>query len=68
MQKARLRVAARLLEVTDLPIKAIAASVGYAGSRSFSRAFEAAYGRLPTRYRDHLAQVEQPHEVSDRPR
>ena len=52
VQKTRLRVAARLLEVTDLPIKAIAASVGYAGSRSFSRAFEAAYGTLPTRYRD----------------
>ena len=52
VQKTRLRVAARLLEVTDLPIKAIAASIGYAGSRSFSRAFEAAYGTLPTRYRD----------------
>lgn len=52
VQKARLRVAARLLEVTDLPIKAVAASVGYSGSRSFSRAFEAAYGTLPTRYRD----------------
>ena len=52
MQKTRLRVAARLLEVTDLPIKAIAASVGYAGSRPFSRAFEATYGTLPTRFRD----------------
>ena len=51
VQQTRLRVAARLLEVTDLPIKAIAASVGYSGSRSFSRAFEAAYGTLPTRYR-----------------
>lgn len=52
VQKTRLRVAARLLEVTDLPIKAVAASIGYAGSRQFSRAFEAAYGSLPTRYRD----------------
>ena len=52
VQRTRLRVAARLLEVTDLPIKAVAASVGYAGSRSFSRAFNAAYGRLPTRYRE----------------
>ena len=51
VQKTRLRVAARLLEVTDLPIKAIAASVGYAGSRPFSRAFHAAYGTLPTQYR-----------------
>ena len=55
VQKTRLRVAARLLEVTDLPIKAVAASVGYAGSRSFSRAFESEYGTLPTRYRDEPA-------------
>ena len=52
VQKTRLRVAARLLEVTDLPIKAVAASIGYANSRSFARAFEATYGTLPTRYRD----------------
>lgn len=58
VQKARLRVAARLLDVTDLPIKAVAASVGYAGSRSFSRAFEAAYGTLPTRYREQPSRTE----------
>lgn len=52
VQRTRLRVAARLLEVTDLPIKAVASSVGYAGSRPFSRAFEAAYGVLPTCYRE----------------
>lgn len=52
VQKTRLRVAARLLKVTDLPVKAIAASVGYAGTRSFARAFEAVYGASPTRYRD----------------
>lgn len=52
VQKTRLRVAARLLEVTDLPIKAVAASVGYTGSRSFARAFEAAHGVSPTRYRE----------------
>ena len=51
VQKARLRVAARLLRVTDLPIKAIAQSVGYAGSRPFSRAFETTYGMLPSAYR-----------------
>ncbi len=51
VHKTRLRVAARLLEVTDLPIKAVAASVGYAGSRSFARAFEAAHGMSPTRFR-----------------
>ena len=56
VQKTRLRVAARLLEVSDLPIKAIARSVGYAGSRPFSRAFEATYGALPTTYRDQRIQ------------
>ena len=52
VQKTRLRVAARLLDVTDLPVAAIAQSIGYAGSRSFAKAFEAAYGLPPTRYRD----------------
>ena len=52
VQKTRFRVAARLLEVTDLPIATIAQSIGYAGSRSFAKAFEAAYGSPPTRYRD----------------
>jgi AraC family transcriptional activator of mtrCDE len=52
VQKTRLRVAARLLEVTDLPVAAIAQSIGYAGSRSFAKAFEAAHGSPPTRYRD----------------
>ena len=56
VQKTRLRAAARLLEVSDLPVKAIALSVGYAGSRPFSRAFEATYGALPTAYRDQLMQ------------
>ncbi len=51
VQKARLRVAARLLRGTDLPIKAIAQSVGYAGSRPFSRAFEVTYALLPSAYR-----------------
>lgn len=68
VQETRLRVAARLLEVTDLPIKAIATSIGYAGSRSFSRAFESAYETLPTRYRDQTEQREYPAQVADRPR
>ncbi|MGJ3627213.1 helix-turn-helix domain-containing protein [Sphingomonas sp. MMS24-JH45] len=46
------RVAARLLDVTDLPILAIAQSIGYAGSRSFAKAFEATYGSPPYRYRE----------------
>ncbi len=52
VQKTRLRVAARLLNTTDLPILVIAQSIGYAGSRSFAKAFEAAYGSPPTRYRE----------------
>jgi AraC family transcriptional activator of mtrCDE len=52
VQRTRLRVAARLLDVTDLPVLAIAKSIGYAGSRSFAKAFEAAYGSVPTRYRN----------------
>lgn len=68
VQKTRLRVAARLLEVTDLPIKAVAASIGYAGSRPFSRAFEAFYGTPPSRYRHRSKGEKQPDKVSDRPR
>ena len=51
VQKVRLRVAARLLAGTDVPLKVIAESVGYAGSAPFSRAFRAAYGADPTAYR-----------------
>lgn len=51
VQKARLRVAARLLATTDLPLKVIAQSVGYAGTMPFSRAFRDAYGADPATYR-----------------
>lgn len=51
VQKARLRIAARLLRTTDLPVKVIAQTVGYAGPRPFSRAFQAAYRRAPADYR-----------------
>lgn len=51
MQKVRLRVAARLLVTTDLPVKVVAQSVGYAGPAPFSRAFRAAYGADPLAYR-----------------
>jgi len=55
VQKARLRIAARLLRTTDLPIKVIARSVGYAGPRPFSRAFQTVYRRAPVDYRDFAA-------------
>lgn len=52
VQKSRLKVAARLLTATDLPIKVVAGSIGYAGSRPFARAFQLAYGLTPQRFRD----------------
>ena len=51
VQKVRLRVGARLLTTTDLPLKVIAESVGYSGSAPFSRAFRSAYGTDATTYR-----------------
>jgi len=51
VQKVRLRVAARLIATTDLPLKVVAQSVGYAGATPFSRAFRSAYGVDPTTYR-----------------
>lgn len=51
LKHVRLNRAARLLEVTDLPIKAVAKSVGYESRSYFSRAFRAAYGMDPTEYR-----------------
>lgn len=51
VQKARLRVAARLLTTTDLPLKVVAQSVGYAAATPFSRAFRSVYGVDPTSYR-----------------
>ena len=51
VQRVRLRIAARLLTSTDLPIKIVASTIGYASRSSFSRAFEAIYGVAPTDYR-----------------
>ena len=51
VQKARLRVAARLLTTTDLPLKVVAQSVGYAAATPFSRAFRSVYGVDPNGYR-----------------
>jgi AraC-like DNA-binding protein len=51
VQKCRLHHAARMLATTDLPVKVIAASMGYASRSHFSRAFRAAYGMDPTKFR-----------------
>ena len=47
----RMRVAQQLLDITDLPLAAIAARVGYANAFSFSRQFLASTGTRPTRKR-----------------
>lgn len=68
VQRVRLRVAARLLTGTDLPIKVIAGSVGYASRTSFSKAFEAEFGVPPSQYRLVGSQDEaEPERVQDHP-
>lgn len=49
--KARLHHAAELLRGTDLPVKVIAASIGFASRSHFSRAFRKAYGCDPQGFR-----------------
>jgi len=51
VQRVRLRLAAHLLGATDLPVKVIASSIGYASRSYFSRAFRAAYGLDPSTFR-----------------
>jgi len=51
VQRVRLRHAATLLGTTDLPVKVVAASVGYASRSHFSRSFRVAYGMDPRTYR-----------------
>ena len=51
VQSARLDHAARLLRISDLPVKSIASSVGYASRSHFSRAFRSTFGQDPTQYR-----------------
>jgi AraC-like DNA-binding protein len=47
----RMRAAARMLMGSNLPVKSVAAAVGYASRSHFSRAFTAQFGRDPSRYR-----------------
>ena len=51
VQKVRLRIAERLLTTTDLPLKVIAQTIGYASHPSFTRAFKQSYGAEPMTYR-----------------
>jgi len=50
--KTRLHYAAELLKSTKLPVKVIAASIGFASRSHFSRAFASAYGADPSRFRN----------------
>jgi len=50
-QQARLAEAARELRHARLPVKALAADLGYGDWRSFSRAFRQHWGVSPARYR-----------------
>ena len=64
VQTARLSSAARLLKGSDLPVKSIAASLGYASRSHFSRAFQAKFGLDPSAFRmpaeNESSEVEQP--------
>ena len=59
VQRVRLRLGAQLLHGTDLPIKVIAASVGYASRSYFTRAFRSAHGVDPRTFRTQAARGEQ---------
>ncbi len=49
--KTRLYHAAELLRSTKLPVKLVAASIGFSSRSHFSRAFRDAYGSDPTQFR-----------------
>jgi AraC-like DNA-binding protein len=58
LQAVRMRAAQRMLKSSALPIKAIAAAVGYSSRSHFSRSFQVRYGTDPSEFR-RLAQLEQ---------
>ena len=55
LKEIRLRRASQLLTGTDLPVKSIAARVGFDSRSYFSRAFKAFTGKDPATYRAHSA-------------
>ncbi|MBB6346366.1 AraC family transcriptional regulator of arabinose operon [Nonomuraea muscovyensis] len=55
VRQARVRHAARLLEVTDMDIGQVAAASGFVSPFHFSRAFRQEYGLPPRDYRNRLA-------------
>lgn len=67
VQHVRLRLGADLLQTTDLPIKLISASVGYASRSYFTRAFRAAYATDPRSFRAKAAEREQASQLAAAP-
>lgn len=65
LQSVRLDVAARLLRNSDLPIKAVAAAVGYGSRSHFYRAFRAKFGSGPSGFRHRAAgEITQPRSLA----
>ncbi len=56
--KTRLHHAAEMLRSTNLPIKVIAGSIGFASRSHFSRAFRDAYGADPSKFRKTITKPE----------
>ena len=54
--ESRMRRAAKLLQTTNLPIKTIAAKVGYRSRSNFTRAFKGFYGVVPAGARHKAAE------------
>jgi AraC-like DNA-binding protein len=55
VQTARLAAAARMLKGSNLPVKYVAASVGYASRSQFTRAFQSKFGSDPSAFRRSVA-------------
>lgn len=58
VDKTRLHHAAELLRSTNVPIKVIAGSIGFASRSHFSRAFRDAYSTDPSTFRRALTRPE----------
>ena len=59
VQRVRLRLGAQLLHGTDLPIKLVAASVGYGSRSHFTRAFRNTHGIDPRTFRARAARSDE---------
>jgi AraC family transcriptional regulator, activator of mtrCDE len=57
LQGVRMQSAARLLRTSEMPVKCLAAAVGYASRSQFSRAFKQTFGMDPTSYRSRREEI-----------